>query len=223
MAPGVAGDPKVYTSSKGTWAQNVFDARILVRMQNVSWMLSGTEGEKFADAAEIRERFGGIIYVGDSQIREIAWAGVQLMTTGKQKLRFSPKDPVFKPRSKAHAGMQLASSCVPQSVGKTGFTATCATLSTGEPCDFHSPFKNKTHAEKMRKLLLTRPHSWDGVLSVSRHVCASDFFVSYQATWGAVPVLPETIPRCLHGARSADGRVEEFGLVRNGVRKPILW
>ena len=91
MAPGVAGDPKVYTSSKGTWAQNVFDARILVRMQNVSWMLSGTEGEKFADAAEIRERFGGIIYVGDSQIREIAWAGVQLMTRLTARAHFRLK------------------------------------------------------------------------------------------------------------------------------------
>ena len=223
MPPDTAGDPKVYATDRSTHGRNVFDARINVRLKNVSWMLSGTEGEKLVTAAEIRERFGGIIYVGDSQIREIAWAGAQMMTNRVYKLRFSPKDPVLRPRSKAHATMQLESSCVPQSVGKTGFTATCPAVALGEPCDFHSPFKNKTHAEKMRKLLLTRPHNWDGVLSVSKHVCESDFFISYQATWGAVPVLPETIPSCLHGARGADGRVEEFGLMRNGVRKPILW
>ena len=45
----------------------------------------------------------------------------------------------------------------------------------------------------MRRLLLTKPHQWDGKLSVSQSVCDSDFFVSYQATWGAMPVEPTTV------------------------------
>eukprot|EP00966_Prymnesium_polylepis_P074020 1717724-Prymnesium_polylepis.1 len=55
MPPDSAGDPKVYRSDKLGFNKHVFDARILVRMQNVSWMLTGTEGEKLAGAAEIRE------------------------------------------------------------------------------------------------------------------------------------------------------------------------
>ena len=53
----------------------------------------------------------------------------------------------------------LRSSCVPQTVGKTGFTAACGAAYTDSPetCELYSPFKNKTHAEQMRKLLLTRP------------------------------------------------------------------
>jgi len=218
-----AGDPRAYASENKLWAESVRQARIAVRSQNISWVLSGTDGEQLAGADELRERFGGIIFVGDSQIREIAWAGFQMLITGRQDLRFYPKDAVFKPRNKMKAVHQLHSSCVPQSVGKTGFTAACPTLASGEPCNLHSPFPNKTYAEKMRKLLLTKPHNWDGMLSVSPHVCDSDFFVSYQATWGAVPVLPESLPHCLHGAREADGRVGEFRHMRGGVPKPILW
>ena len=159
-----AGDPRAYASEKKLWAESVRQARIAVRSQNISWVLSGTDGEQLAGADELRERFGGIIFVGDSQIREIAWAGFQMLITGRQDLRFYPKDAVFKPRNKMKAVHQLHSSCVPQSVGKTGFTAACPTLASGEPCNLHSPFPNKTYAEKMRKLLLTKPHNWDGVM-----------------------------------------------------------
>ncbi|KAL3892847.1 MAG: hypothetical protein SGPRY_014726, partial [Prymnesium sp.] len=193
----------------------VFSARLSARLANASWRLSATAGEILASPTEVRERFGGIIFVGDSQIREIAWAALQLLTPA---LRFAPSDPVLRARGRGASG--LSSSCVPQAVGKTGFTATCE---EGEDaCHIHSPFKNKSHAEKMRRLLLTRPHQWDGNLSVSEQVCSSSFFVSYQATWGAVPVLPESIPACLHGKRGADGRVVKFGLVRGGVRLPVL-
>ncbi|KAL1527534.1 hypothetical protein AB1Y20_008923 [Prymnesium parvum] len=220
MPADTAGSASVYATDKLTWQRHVAEARLSVRLRNVSWRLSATEAESLATADEIRSRFGGVVYVGDSQIREIAWGALQLLTAGRG-LAFSSRDPVFRPRSKAHAAAQLASACVPQSVGKTGFTAVCA--AGRDACELYSPFKNKTHAEKMRKLLLLRPHEWDGVLSVSKHVCAAHFFVSYQATWGAVPVLPETVPRCLHGSRGTDGRVEQFGLLRDGVRKPILW
>jgi hypothetical protein len=39
---------------------------------------------------------------------------------------------------------------------------------------------------------------WDGrLLAITPHVCASDFFVGYQPSWGAVPFDPATLPPCL--------------------------
>ena len=59
--------------------------------------------------------------------------------------------------------------------------------------------------------------------------CRSDFFVSYQATWGAIPVKPLTLPRCMHprtaedtfGVAGADGDVVEDGgaRARESVRR----
>jgi len=100
------------------------------------------------------------------------------------------------------------------SVGKTGFTATCGPIGSWAPCELHSPFANRSHAEYMRKLLLTRPHDWNGELSVSPHACDADFFLSYQATWGAIPLRPDSLPGCMrltNGASTPPGR------------KPVLW
>ena len=71
-------------------------------------------------------------------------------------------------------------------------------------------------------MLLTKPHLWDGKLSVKEAACDSDFFLSYQATWGAMPVLPFTVPTCLHPGEGTKGA---FALrhKRLQVTKPILW
>ena len=222
MPPGSAADPRVYASGKKQFSDFVNEARVAARTSNATWVMRGTAGEVFARGRELRERFGGVIFVGDSQIREIAWAALQMLTPG-QKKRFSAKDPVF--RHGRPLGGKAA--CVPQTVGKTGFTASCGRLSSttggddAEPCDLHSPFHNKSHAEAMRKLLLTQPHKWDGKLSVSEAVCTSDFFVSYQATWGAMPAEPTTLPSCLHPKDGGDGsyvlRHQRLGA------KPVLW
>jgi len=215
MPAGTASDPRIYASPKDSFNANVAAGRWLARAANISWDLVGTAGEVLATTNEIRERFGGVIFVGDSQIREVAWAGLQMLTP-RQKLVFSKTDKVFG----GHRGLSR-SACVPQSVGKTGFTATCTELSSDGSCELWSPFHNKSHAEAMRRLLLTRPHQWDGLLSVHQSVCDSDFFVSYQATWGAMPVIPTSLPSCLH---PQDGS-ETYALPhkRTGVRKPVLW
>ena len=36
--------------------------------------LAGTAGERLVRYSEVRERFAGVIFVGDSQIREVRWA-----------------------------------------------------------------------------------------------------------------------------------------------------
>ena len=215
MPAGMGGDPRVYASDKHEFPRNVGTARLLVRAQNISWTLVGTAGEQLVSSREIRERFGGIIFVGDSQIREVAWAALQMLTTGQSK-RFAVGDKVF-----ARQRPPGQSACVPQSVGKTGFTATCDPAGQGT-CQLHSPFHNRSHAEAMRRLLLTKPHEWDGKLSVARAACTTDFFVSYQATWGAMPVLPFTVPECLHPGSGTNGA---FALRHqaSGVAKPVLW
>ena len=230
MPAGMGSDPAVYASGKKDFPKHVTEARLLVREANLSWTLVGTAGENLASYREIREKYGGIIFVGDSQIREIAWAAMQMLTPGQPKL-FHRQDKVF-----ARLRPPGKSACVPQTIGKTGFTASCGRRAFGskgellkpgtepEECSLHSPFKNKSHAEAMRRLLLTQPHKWDGKLSVSETVCGSDFFLSYQATWGAMPVDPMTLPSCLHprNGGSGDGR---FMLPHrnSGKDKPVLW
>ena len=230
MPPGTASDPAIYASPKDTFMKRVAAGRLLARTSNTSWTLVGTAGEQFATSRELRERFGGVIFVGDSQIREVAWAALQMLTPD-QKLIFSQRDRVF---GGGKRQVLSRSACVPQSVGKTGFTATCGRLAVdggggtdasaaAEPCELWSPFANKSHAEAMRRMLLTRPHSWDGLLSVSKEVYAAstDFFVSYQATWGAMPIEPTSVPRCLHPAAGSNA----YGLPHQRLRttKPVLW
>ena len=228
LPAGTANSSELYGVGKKKWGSNVDSARRVVRNPEAGfkWLLGGTAGERLVSAADVRDKYAGVIFVGDSQIREVAWAAMKLLAPGWE-LRFHTKDPVFG-GSSARKNQQLESTCVPQTVGKTGFTATCK----GTSCDLHSPFHNKSHAEAMRKLLLTRPHDWDGSLSLSEHACDADFFLSYQATWGAIPVKPHTLPKCMH-PRMAD---DTFGITRvggwpprspeddgPGARKPVLW
>lgn len=213
---------ELYGIGKKEWGRNVAKARTIVRSATAdfNWLLAGTASERLVRAEEVRAAFAGVIFVGDSQIREVSWAGLKLLVPNAQ-LRFADGDPVFTGGRGGKKNNELRNTCVPQSVGKTGFTATCNGIgSAAAACQLHSPFHNKSHAEAMRKLLLTRPHDWDGALSLSEAACSTEFFVSYQATWGAIPVQPFTLPRCMH-PRSAD---DTFGVARaGGARKPVLW
>ena len=213
LPPGSFNDTALYGVTKNKWGGNVNRARKLMRQPEAGfdWRLAGTAGESLARFSEVREKFAGVIFVGDSQIREVSWAALRMLTPAEQ-IRYDENDAVVG-RKRAS---ELGGSCVPQSVGKTGFTAECR----AGVCRMHSPFHNKSHAEEMRKLLLTRPHDWDGSLSLTEAACRSDFFVSYQATWGAIPVKPLTLPRCMHPRTAED----TFGVAgADGVRKPVLW
>lgn len=39
-----------------------------------NWRLAGTAGERLVRYSEVRDKFAGVIFVGDSQIREVTWA-----------------------------------------------------------------------------------------------------------------------------------------------------
>ena len=185
LPKGTANDTALYGVSNKKWSANVNSARAKLRAPEAGfdWRLAGTAGEQLARFGEVREKFAGVIFVGDSQIREVSWAALKLLAP-TEELRFDETDQVFGRRRKT---AELEGSCVPQSVGKTGFTAECR----GGVCRMHSPWHNSSHAEAMRKLLLTRPHDWDGSLSLTEAACTSDFFVSYQAaSLSAQPAAP---------------------------------
>ena len=205
MPTGSSSSLSVYTLGKKRWAENVDAGRVAVRsapgapgsgLAGFPWRLVGTENEQLMSAARVRGTYAGVIYVGDSQIREVAWAGLSLLGLGAQ-LKYAKSDPVL-----TRSPRGLDKPCVPQTVGKTGFTATCAETPS-LPCSLHSPWSNKSHAEHMRKLLLTRPHDWDGTLHVPAAACNAAFFVSYQATWGAIPLIPDSLPACMRAAQPA--------------------
>ena len=80
----VAQPAQLYASRSGPWSASVEAARKRVRSTaNLSWILEGTQGEQLVRAREIRAAYAGVIFVGDSQIREVAWAALQLLTPGQ--------------------------------------------------------------------------------------------------------------------------------------------
>lgn len=80
MPVGTAEDVQVYSFPNKVWSANVDAGRKLVRSTaDLKWTLVGTEAERLAGPRELRNKFAGIIYVGDSQIREVAWSALQLL------------------------------------------------------------------------------------------------------------------------------------------------
>ena len=65
------------------------------KLHNFSWQLGSTTNERI-DRGElltaVRRKFGGIIFVGDSQVRELAWSATRLMGEG-QAFRYSNRAP----------------------------------------------------------------------------------------------------------------------------------
>ena len=139
LPTGSFNDTALYGVTNKKWGTNVNRARKLMRQPEAGfdWRLAGTAGEYLGRFSEVREKFAGVIFVGDSQIREVSWAALKMLTPAEE-IRYDEKDPVVG-RKRAS---ELGGSCVPQSVGKTGFTAECR----AGVCRMHSPFHNNTHA-----------------------------------------------------------------------------
>lgn len=189
------------------------NARHLIRSANMSWMLTSRSDERLVTAHEMRKRFRGVIYVGDSQVREVAWAAMQHLTSG-ETLELSRSDSVF--------GTLKASvvrdACPPMDLVKGGFTAMCSGSGT---CVLRSPLHNVSRKEIVRRIVkpsnpakLADPaltmadlrwewassyRGWDGTVALPSTICSSQFFVSYQVMVGATPINP-SLPACLgHG------------------------
>lgn len=152
---------------------------------------------------ELRDRFRGVVFVGDSQTREIAWGALHL-TTPRAHIRFEPSDTVLGklPLHKA------ASACVSIEVSKSSFTAAC-TSGVGGACTLSSPLHNVSkedlivrtlpawlvtgRSEKelrqnniagVRFQLSSQYKAWDGRLALSPQVYSSDFLRLFPALDG---------------------------------------
>uniref|UniRef100_A0A7S4KES3 Uncharacterized protein n=1 Tax=Prymnesium polylepis TaxID=72548 RepID=A0A7S4KES3_9EUKA len=173
----------------------------------MEWATTSVEGEGVGTLwAELAKKFDGIVYVGDSQVREVAWATMQWVanSTG-QRIELSDRAyRHFSPRRRAAAPV---SPCTPMEVGKLGFTGHCPTaarhekFATGSPCELHSnqqPSRNITSAQLFEHLM--HPYAWDGVVTLNERACEG-FVVSYQAVWGAAQLQPDVLPPCFHRRR----------------------
>ena len=141
-------------------------ARALVRRpsaRRTNFTLSSTD-TLLTNTNEIRESYSGVILVGDSQMRELAWAVLKALTPDDE-LRFG-SDPrqIFSEgkteASKQRSRRRLRGACLPQTVGKLGFTAVCSRADdangVGGGCKIYSPFSNASHQEAMKQQWLFR-------------------------------------------------------------------
>mmetsp|Transcript_69294 Transcript_69294/g.154570 ORF Transcript_69294/g.154570 Transcript_69294/m.154570 type:complete len:197 (+) Transcript_69294:50-640(+) len=145
------------------WQSAVHSARNEIRASHdFAWRIMGAE---LMSARDWRARFAGVIFVGDSQVREVAWAALRFLADGRtlhynmrQGIKFLP---LCHNKSSAlvelgggegaYGGIQerykliydLNTACSPRGIGRYGFTASCTTLA----CTVHSPLDVRTQEE----------------------------------------------------------------------------
>ena len=201
------------------------------------WAISGSGGEGPVTASEVLQAFAGVVIVGDSTLREVGWAVLQLLGGGRRRVH-SRRDRVtlrcasslFVREDVAHYSIDrhpisdISRRCIPRAFGRYGFTATCAAGSNGH-CVVQSPLADGLENETA---LCTRVPDgrvaqipWDGKLVVSPAVCSEEweFFVAYHATWTMGQVALETLPDCLRPKEAGD----KSGLRRGGRFRPVLF
>lgn len=180
-------------------------------MRNRSWALVGTDGEELINPARVRSHLRGIVFVGDSQVREVAWAALTMLL-GSSRIRFnaSSKSGLWYPRPDDHEYLRPPSPCLPTTFGRWGFTATCGRVRSA-PCRVLSPFANRTEAEAAQDAAHARRSR--GRVLMHRSVCDPEveFFVAFHATMGATPINPGSLPTCLLPNETA------------GDKRPVLW
>jgi hypothetical protein len=163
-----AADLDLYNSSARAWDARVKRARALVRKpanrRLTNFTLSDTDGTGLASAGEVRRLFGGAVLIGDSQVRELAWSVLKALTPADE-LRFGDDRAQTFSEGKSEAAQlrsrrRLRGACLPQTVGKLGFTAVCyrggGSDAAGGGCRLFSPFGNGSYMEKMKQLWLFR-------------------------------------------------------------------
>ena len=125
----------LYDSTVREWDARVRHARSIVRKKGkqarapTNHTLEATEGEALVSSEEVRALYGGVMLVGDSQVRELAWAVLKALSP-QFELRFGDDRGQLFTEGRTEAAQQrsrrrLRSPCLPQTVGKLGFTAVC--------------------------------------------------------------------------------------------------
>lgn len=168
----------------------------------------------------VTQRWAGIIFVGDSQAREVAWGMHWLL-----RRAHGWATPVFHDDTKAqmrHSAL-LSSGCTPEFLGRLGFVVVCASakaLAGRAPCTVHKTDTDGVSIADSFKPLIGQ-HEWDRNLTVLRPGQARSalacgeraFFLAYQPVWGATPLSPSSLPPCMHlgggrwGLRKSDGSI----------------
>jgi len=151
-------------------------------------------------AEALRSRYAGVVFVGDSQIREVAWAALLILAGRESHLEYAKGDPHFTARGGLH------SACSPGGATNYGWTALC----NGSSCAVHSPpsFRSTAESDRTRLNPSWLRSQWDGgLIGLDSSACDAAFFVSFEALRGTAPLNPSVLPSCL---RSAGAR-------------PVLW
>jgi len=88
-------DVDLYSLDRQQYAHAIDSAQQELRAAaNFSWALHSSDGEPLAMPDELLRKFSGIIFVGDSQVRELAWAALRWIapnTTMRYAKPFSPR------------------------------------------------------------------------------------------------------------------------------------
>jgi hypothetical protein len=175
------------------------------------WRFRSDSADLVANVSEILRAFSGVIMVGDSQMREVAWAALLLLVQSAE-LSFAAGDPHLGPPD-ALRRASACSSSFPQM--NTGWSALCNfsghAASPQGACILHSPPGIASLPENAATRL--NPHwirsEWNGSLvGLDERVCGAEFFVSFEAIRGSGAIDPESVPRCLSELRR---------------ERPILW
>ena len=180
---------------------------------NATWALTPSSAA-IATPEEVQRRYAGIVVVGDSQIREVAWAVLQLLAS--EDSRLTP--------------------CMPNTV-RTGWRASC-TSAPRRACSWDAVKDTGAAGTEWRRrhagvaspefMPLVNVSHWDSRLTIwaerqgpkaSMSVCdPSHFLMAYQPIWGNAPIDPTSLPACLHQGNGRYGRV-----TGDGTYLPILW
>ena len=180
---------------------------------NATWELTPSN-DGIALPAEMQRRYAGIVFVGDSQIREVAWAVLRLLAS--EASRLTP--------------------CMPNDV-RIGWRASC-TSAPRRACSWDAVKDSGAAGTEWRRrhprtaspefVPLVNLSHWDSRLTIwaerqgptaSRFVCdPSHFLMAYQPIWGNAPIDPHSLPACLHQGNGRFGRIAS-----DGTFQPILW
>ena len=202
--PALSDRARSYNATLNEWKLLRARGREAARTVEFGWRLGGSNGEQLTTAERVKAEFAGVVFVGDSQVREASWAALGLLLRGRE-LRYFERDPVFAEwRSWIRSGPKRAingsvvrSACMPEQI-RLGFSVSCG-APHGGGCRIHSPFGSAKEMGNAYKVLEAGdPVRGPGLFELA---CESDFFVTYQAVWGSAPINLDGLPACLRKRR----------------------
>jgi len=189
------------------------------RLNHFDWFVESSQPEMPAQG--LAKRWDGVVFVGDSTLREVTWALIQLLAGPGRELHLRSGSQGGEFAVTTALGHAHNGSCVPAALGKTGWTVFCP-HDEASACKVATAFSNRTHEMALVREWLRDDHRWDGRLrAVDDELACSALtkrgtFVAYQGTYhNGEPIDPASLPGCLSRGH-ADGRATKLLLVANG-------